>query len=150
MEGVRKLRSLRWFFLVTDIGFIVYWTITGVHLIPNEYLFKDYNNPILMAWNWSFLPLDLFISATGLTSLYFYRKNRPEWRSLALVSLVLTFCSGLQAIAFWVIRNDFSLTWWVPNLFLLLYPLFFIPGFVKRARAGETAGKAGDAVPGNA
>lgn len=142
------MRCLRWFFLVTDIGFIVYWVITAVHLIPKEYLFKDYDNPILMAWNWSFLPLDLFISATGLASLYFYRRNRPEWRSLALVSLVLTFCSGLQAIAFWVIRNDFNLSWWVPNLFLLLYPLFYIPGFAKRA--GEAAGRVNGAVPGNA
>jgi hypothetical protein len=126
------MRRLRWFFLVTDIGFIVYWTITAIHVIPKDYLFKDYDNPILMAWNWSFLPLDLFISATGLLSLYFYRRNRAEWRSLALVSLVLTFCSGLQAIAFWVIRHDFNPAWWAPNLFLLLYPLFFIPGFVLK------------------
>jgi len=121
------MKSLKWFFLVTDIGFIVYWTITAVHLIPKEVLFKDYDNPILMAWNWSFLPLDLFISATGLASLHFFKQNRPQWRSLALISLILTFCSGLQAIAFWVIRNDYNLAWWLPNLFLFLYPLFFIP-----------------------
>jgi len=36
------------------------------HVIPESYLFKDYDNPILQAWNWSFLPLDLCISFTDL------------------------------------------------------------------------------------
>ena len=125
------MNKLKYFFLVVDIGFIAYWLITLLGVIPNEYLFKDYENPILVAWNWSFLPLDLFISATGLTSLWLWKKENNNWKSLALISLVLTFCSGLQAIAFWALRSDFDISWWVPNLFLLIYPLFFIPDFVK-------------------
>ena len=121
------MKTLKPFFLFVDIGFILYWLITYFKLIPAQYLFQDYTNPILVAWNWSFLPLDLFISATGLTSVYLYQKGNKQWRQLALISLVLTFCSGLQAIAFWVIRLDFDPTWWIPNLFLLIYPLFFIP-----------------------
>jgi hypothetical protein len=125
------MNKLKYFFLVVDIGFIAYWLITLLGVIPNEYLFKDYENPILVAWNWSFLPLDLFISATGLTSLWLWKKDNNNWKSLTLISLVLTFCSGLQAIAFWTLRSDFDISWWIPNLFLLIYPLFFIPGFVK-------------------
>ena len=105
--------------------------VTLLHLIPEAYLFKDYNDPILAAWNWSFLPLDLFISITGPGSLYLMRQGNPMWRSLALISLVLTSCSGLQALAFWTLRADFDLVWWLPNLFLLLYPLFFIPTLLK-------------------
>ncbi|MFN8357866.1 MAG: DUF5360 family protein [Spirosomataceae bacterium] len=120
------MKQLRYFFWVTDIGFILYWLITLLHLIPDEYLFQDYKNPLLVAWNWSFLPLDLAISATGLMSLYWWKKQNNGWKHLALISLVLTFCSGLQAIAFWVIRGDFDPTWWIPNLYLLLYPLGFI------------------------
>jgi len=120
------MNKLKYYFLVVDIGFIVYWFITLLGVIPGEYLFKDYNNPILWAWNWSFLPLDLFISASGLTSVYLWRQKNPNWAPLALISLVLTFCSGLQAIAFWSIRLDFDISWWLPNLFLLLYPLFFM------------------------
>lgn len=120
------MKLLRYFFLLTDIGFILYWLITLLLLIPNEYLFQDYQNPILVAWNWSFLPLDLFVSATGLGSLYLWKKQDKRWHKLALMSLVLTFCSGLQAIAFWVIRGDFDLSWWIPNLFLLLYPIPFV------------------------
>ncbi|MEO3945845.1 DUF5360 family protein [Gorillibacterium sp. CAU 1737] len=126
-----KWKALKWIFLGVDIGFIAYWAITFLHLIPAEYLFEDYNDPLLVAWNWSFLPLDLLISATGLTSLFLLRKRNPLWKSIMLLSLVLTFCSGLQAIAFWAIRLEFDPFWWIPNLFLLLYPLFYIPSIVK-------------------
>jgi hypothetical protein len=126
------VKTLKFFFMVTDIGFILYWLITLLHLIPPEYLFQDYTNPILTAWNWSFLPLDLFISATGLTSLYLYRRGDERWTNIALISLVLTFCSGLQAIAFWVLRGDFDPTWWIPNLYLMLYPPFFIVSLLRK------------------
>lgn len=126
-----RMRFLRFFFWLTDVGFIVYWIITLLHIIPNEYLFKDYENPILSAWNWSFFPLDILISITGFASLFLYKKNNPNWSKIALISLVLTSCSGLQAISFWILRSDFDLSWWLPNLYLLIYPLFFIPSVIK-------------------
>jgi hypothetical protein len=122
------------FFLITDIGFIVYWLLTGLALIPPEHAFSDYKNPLIVAWNWSFLPLDLAISATGLSAVYLHRKSNNFWKSLALISLAFTVTSGLNAIAFWVIRGDFNLTWWLPNLYLMLYPLFFIPKLVRALR----------------
>ena len=124
---------LKPFFLIVDIGFILYWTVTLLRLIPEAY-FKDYDNPILAAWNWSFLPLDLLISATGLTSFYLMRRGDVGWRNVALISLVLTSCSGLQTLAFWTLRADFDLFWWLPNAFLLLYPLFFIPALLGANR----------------
>jgi Family of unknown function (DUF5360) len=125
------MKRLKPFFLFTDIAFILYWAITALHLIPPAFLFQDYTNPILTAWNWSFLPLDLFISATGFAALYAHQRRLEVWRSLALVSLTLTFVSGLNAITFWMIRGDFDPTWWLPNLYLLFYPLFFIPRLLK-------------------
>jgi hypothetical protein len=125
------MRALKPFFLATDIGFIIYWLITLLGLIPAEYLFKDYHDPLLVAWNWSFLPLDLLVSASGLGSLLLERQGNPRWRELALVSLVLTVCSGLQAVAFWALRADFDPVWWVPNLYLLLYPLACIWRFLR-------------------
>jgi hypothetical protein len=129
------MRSLKFFFLITDIGFILYWLITLLHLIPPEYLFQDYTNPILTAWNWSFLPLDLFVSATGITSLLLYRRRDERWKLIALISLVLTFASGLQAIAFWVLRGDFDPIWWIPNLYLMLYPPFFIMRLLREKQS---------------
>lgn len=126
------MRIMKILMLATDIGFIAYWLITVLHLIPAELLFRNYNNPILVHWNWSFLPLDLAISATGLTSLWLYHKMNALWRSLAIVSLVLTSVSGLQAIAFWLFAGDLNITWWLPNLFLLVYPLFFLPKLMRQ------------------
>ncbi|EKQ52265.1 MULTISPECIES: YvaD family protein [unclassified Clostridium] len=120
------MKILKNFFLVTDIGFVVYWFITLFHLIPEELLFKDYKNPILVSWNWSFIPLDLLISLTGFLSLYLYYRKNTLWKRLSIISLVLTFCSGLQAISFWSIRYDFDFLWWIFNLYLIIYPLFFI------------------------
>jgi hypothetical protein len=31
-----------------------------------------------------------------------------------------------MALAFWALRRDFDFTWWLPNAFLLLYPLFLV------------------------
>lgn len=124
-------RYLKSFFFITDLGFIIYWSITILKLIPPEYLYQDYNNKLLVIWNWSFFPLDIFISITGFVSLYLNRKKNKQWIALALISLTLTFCSGLQAIVFWIIKSDFDPTWWIPNLFLLIYPLFFIPTLIK-------------------
>ncbi|MBG9733307.1 DUF5360 family protein [Paenibacillus alvei] len=127
-------RTLKAFMLFTDIGFLVYWTITFMGWIPKEYLYQDYSNELLVAWNMSFIPLDLFISITGLLSIYYYHKKKPVWSALCFTSLLLTFCSGLQAIAFWSVRLDFDMKWWTPNLFLLLYPLFFISKVMKGER----------------
>ena len=124
------MRILRRFFLITDIGFIVYWFITLFHLIPQNLLFKDYTNPILVSWNWSFFPLDMVISFTGLFSLYLFYQGNVIWKKFSLISLVLTFCSGVQAISFWVIRYDFDLLWWIFNLYLIIYPMFFIKSLV--------------------
>ncbi|OXS61811.1 hypothetical protein B1A99_04175 [Cohnella sp. CIP 111063] len=129
----RTLKAMMW---LTDIGFILYWFVIWMELIPPEYRYKDYDNEILAAWNVSFAPLDLLISATGLMSLRYFRARNPVWRPLCIVSLVLTFCSGLQAIAFWSIRSDFDWMWWAPNLFLLLYPLFFLPALIQASQSG--------------
>lgn len=126
------MKSLRIFFLITDIGFILYWLITLIGVIPASYLFKDYHNPILSAWNWSFLPLDLMISLSGLWSLRLMSKADVRWKSVALVSLVLTFASGLMALAFWTIRRDFDISWWLPNLYLMLYPVYYIVSLIKQ------------------
>src|SRR4051812_48262981 len=119
------MRRLRVVFVAVDVGFVIYWLFAGLGLFPKAWLFKDYDNAILQAWNFSFLPLDLLISSTGLSAVYCYARGIDAWRTLSVLSLALTFCSGLQAIAFWAIRRDFDVGWWTPNVFLMVYPLYF-------------------------
>jgi hypothetical protein len=130
-------RSLAVLFALTDGGFVLYWLITALALIPPEYLYNDYTQPILVAWNWSFLPLDLAVSLTGFLALAQARRGRA-WEGLALLSLAFTSASGLNALAFWVIRREFDPTWWLPNLYLLLYPLAYIPGLLRRLAPAPT------------
>lgn len=120
------MKYLRPVFLCVDFGFIAYWAVTLLKLLPAEWLYLDYANPLLVAWNWSFLPLDLAVSATGLLALHFHAKGDRRYRPLTLISLCLTTASGFQAISFWAARCEFNAGWWVPNLFLLLYPWYFI------------------------
>jgi hypothetical protein len=124
--------SLKYIFILVDISFIAYWIVSFLNIVPQKYMYSDYTNPIMIDWNWSFLPLDLFISFTGLISVFKFNRNDKSWKKWALISLVLTFTSGLQAISFWAIRFDFDITWWAFNGFLLVYPLFYIPTFMKR------------------
>ncbi len=117
--------------LFTDIGMLLYWAVTaamalGVLALPGEWLFKDYHDPRVMAWNWSFFPLDILLSVTGLLALRMESANHSNWRVMAAVSLTLTFCAGLMAIAYWLIVRDFDPSWWIPNLFLMLWPLPFL------------------------
>ncbi|MGH3146903.1 MAG: DUF5360 family protein [Rubrobacter sp.] len=133
------MRLLKPLLLITDLGFVAYWSVIALDLVPAAYMFADYHDPALVAWNWSFLLLDLLVSATGLTGLWLRRKGLPSWRGVVLVSLVLTSCAGLQAVSFWALRGDFELAWWLPNLFLLFYLPYFVFGLL-RARS-STAGK---------
>ena len=130
------MKHLPKFFYVVDIGFILYWFITGFHLIPDEYLYNDYKNELLVYWNWSFFPLDIAVSATGIYSLYLRKKGSISWTIYALLSLILTSTSGLMAISFWIFKGDYDLSWWAPNLFLLFYPVYFIREIIKSLAKG--------------
>jgi hypothetical protein len=128
-------RALRGFLLLVDLGFLAYWSISALHLVPAAWLYAHYDDPVMVAWNWSFLPLDLFVSATGLSGLWLARRQNPRWPILALVSLAFTSASGLNAIAFWALRSDFDLAWWAPNVVLFLGPWPFVRALWLRQRS---------------
>jgi Family of unknown function (DUF5360) len=125
----RVLGATKIAMLLTDVGLLLYWAIVFAGLIPPELAYKDYTNPILNDWNTSFVLLDLAASLTGLATLCRTRTRLP----LMTVSLTLTSTAGLQAVAFWALRGDFTLTWWAPNLFLLLFPLPALVGLLRGA-----------------
>lgn len=112
--------------LATDLGFAAYWLVTALGIIPAAYLFKDYHDPFMVSWNWSFLPIDLLASASGLAGVALGSRGRR----LADVSLALTFCAGGMALSFWAMRGDFDPAWWLANGFLAAWPLPFL--FARR------------------
>lgn len=127
-------RGLPALMLLTDVGFVAYWVVSGLKLLPPEWLYRDATNPLLVDWNWSFLALDLLVSATGLRALALARRGVPLARDLATISLTLTSASGLMALSFWVLRRDFDVGWWLPTLFLLLFPVPYLARLLRSAR----------------
>ncbi len=134
---MRQYIGLRWLVMATDIGFLAYWSVTAVVAlqmldVPASYLYRGYHDAALMAWNWSFAPLDIAASGLGLLALVQERSSKP-WRGLALLSLAFTSVAGGMAIAFWAISGDFAMEWWAPNLFLFAWPWLYLPRLIGQA-----------------
>ncbi len=131
--------GLRPLLFVTDIGLLTYWSVSALVLfglinIPGEWLFSDYYDPMIFAWNWSFMPLDVVLSVMGLASARLLARDNELGRGLLIGSMALTFCAGLMAISFWAIRLDFDLSWWAANLFLVIWPLVYFPRVIRMPR----------------
>jgi len=108
----------------TEGGMILYWVFAilvalGVILVSPEYMYSDYENPTVVAWNWSFLPIDVTFAVTGLYGRYGKVLDSRQ-TLLSTFSLSLMFCAGLMAISFWAIVGSFDPFWWGINLWLML------------------------------
>lgn len=147
MTAMRLPGGLATLMVATDLGFLVYWLITALGLVPAEYLYNDYTDPMMVDWNWSFLAIDLLVSATGVSALLAARRGSPASVGLALISLTLTAASGLMALSFWTLRADFDPSWWSANAFLLLYPLPYLWRLAVRPPVGLCSGRCSPAPP---
>jgi hypothetical protein len=130
-------RSLKLALAVTDVLFLAYWTVSvlaqlGVVHLPRAWMYAHYDQGLVVAWNWSFLPLDLSFSVLGLSAVEAARRGKAIWRPLALLSLAITTAAGGMAVAYWTLLGEFDPAWFLPNLALVLWPLFFIPGLVRQ------------------
>ena len=112
--------------LTIDFGFIFYWLLIALNLIPHEWVFQNYDDPNVRAWTWSFLPLDIAASITGFIGI----KGKGNL-ALLVISSTLTMVAGGMALAFWGIQSFFNLGWWLPNLFLFVAGLIFLVRLVK-------------------
>ena len=121
---------------ITDTLFLAYWALSalvviGVAHLPTAWMYEGYDQPQTVAWNWSFFPLDLAFSVLGLSAVQKARRNDPMWRPLALMSLVFTMTAGGMAVGYWTILRQFDPSWYLPNLALLIWPLFFLPKLLQ-------------------
>ncbi len=135
-------RSLAIALTVTDWLFIAYWTVSGLDRIglihiPADLLYANAHDPAVIAWNWSFFPLDIAFSVIGLAAVRASRLGRPIWRPLALISLILTMVAGGMAVAYWTLLGEFYPAWFLPNLALLLWPMLFLPGLIRQLASGH-------------
>jgi len=114
---LRLLKSM------TEIAMIGYWLLAGAHAlglisIDPALMYSDYENPLVVAWNWSFFPIDIAFAITGLTAKFGPVSGRLKFK-LETVAAVLMLCAGLMAVSFWTITGDFSPSWWAMNVWLI-------------------------------
>lgn len=114
-----------------DLGFITYWLLISLRILPAEAMFTGYEKPEVQAWNWSFLPLDILASLTGILG---NTTKRLDKKTLLTISLVLTSVAGGMAVGYWAFIGDFELSWWLPNLVLLLFPIWPLTNFIRKTR----------------
>ena len=108
---------------ITEGGMILYWIFAslvalGIIFVPPEYMYSDYQNPTVVAWNWSFFPLDITFAVSGLYSRYGNVLGARR-TFLSTFSLSLMFCAGLMAISFWIVTRSYDPFWWGINLWLI-------------------------------
>ena len=106
---------------VIDVWFIVYWSLIVFRALPPEVMFEGYELREVQAWNWSFFPLDILAAITGII---WQTTKRLNGSVFLIISLVLTSVAGGMALAYWVVLGYFDILWWLPNLVLLLFPLW--------------------------
>jgi len=109
---------------LTECGMLLYWVfallvVLEVISIPPEYMYSDYQNPLVVAWNWSFFPIDVLFSIAGLVG-RFGGLTAGRRAMLSVFSLALMFCAGLMAISFWTLTGEFDVFWWGVNIWLVV------------------------------
>jgi hypothetical protein len=124
---VQLTRLQKVFVWSIDIGLIVYWCLIIFRVLPPEVMFEGYEKREVQAWNWSFFPLDILAAFTGIIAQTTQRLNAPVF---LIISLVLTSVAGGMALAYWVVLGYYDILWWVPNLVLLVFPLWPLYQFV--------------------
>ena len=137
-------RSLAIAITVTDVAFIIYWVVaalsqTGIVHVPAEWMYANYDQADVIAWNWSFLPMDLAFSVFGLKAVAAARREDPSWRAFAIVSLTLTMAAGGMAVSYWAILGELDPFWFLSNLALVIWPLFFMRGLMSDLEPGKAS-----------
>lgn len=121
---------------LTEVGMLAYWIFAasaaiGLIDVPPEWMYSDYRDPVVVAWNWSFLPIDVAFACAGLVA-RFGRLDPGRRAHLRTVSLSLMFCAGAMAISFWTLRGAFDPFWWAVNLWLVMLPAASAIGALRR------------------
>lgn len=129
------MRSAKALLLAVEVALTVYWSAIIAGAIPEQWRFRDYSNPFVQAWNWSFLPLDILAVGISAAGLQLVRTRPSTGRIVLTVGCTLTFCAGLMAISFWALTGDVDPVWWGPNIALMVIPTIVVVGLARTAAA---------------
>lgn len=125
------MRGAEALLLAVDLALTAYWAAIIAGAIPEQWRFRDYTNPVVQAWNWSFLPLDALAVGLSAAGLRLVRTQPPTGRIVLTAGCALTFCAGLMAVSFWALAGDVDPLWWGPNIALMVIPAFVVVGLAR-------------------
>lgn len=111
----------------TELGMLAYWVLAGALVaglvrIDPSLMYSNYENPLVVAWNWSFFPIDVAFAMIGLTARFGSTSGLLRFKLEATAS-VLMLCAGLMAVSYWTMTGEFSPLWWGMNLWLVVLGL---------------------------
>ncbi|CAM3237532.1 DUF5360 family protein [Tsukamurella hominis] len=125
------MRGAKALLLLVDVALTAYWAAIIAGAIPEQWRFRDYTNPVVQAWNWSFLPLDALAVGFGTAGLRLVRTRPETGRIVLTIGCALTFCAGLMAISFWAFAGDVDLAWWGPNIGLMVVAVIVVADLAR-------------------
>ena len=123
------------FMFITDSLFFVYWSVSLIICLggfkpPASLMYKDYQLRHVESWNWSFFPIDMIFTTTGFLSLYLDTKPSMVYKLysklIALISLICVHIAGNMAISYWILMNEYDVSWFLMNAMISIWPLPFI------------------------
>lgn len=119
-----ELRMQKKITTATEIAMLLYWLLAGalaleLITIDPSLMYSDYQNPMVIAWNWSFFPIDVAFATIGLTARFCSMSGQLKFK-LEVTSAVLMLCAGVMAVSYWTITGDFDVTWWSMNVWLIV------------------------------
>ena len=109
---------------ITELAMLAYWVLAGALVlklisIDPALMYSDYENPLVIAWNWSFFPIDVAFAFAGLSARFGTFAEQTKFK-LRTIGSVLMICAGVMAVSFWTITGDFNITWRGVNLWLIV------------------------------
>lgn len=109
---------------ITEIAMLIYWILAGalsanLISIDPSLMYSDYENPLVVAWNWSFFPIDFAFAIIGLMARFGVQAEQLRFK-LKVIAGVLMLCAGLMAVSYWTITGNFDPTWWGMNIWLII------------------------------
>lgn len=108
----------------TNLMMILYWCLAGalaldLVAIDPALMYSDFENPRVVAWNWSFFPIDMAFAILGLIAV-FGSLSALTALKFEIVSAVLMMCAGVMAISYWLLTAEFDPSWWGVNIWLIV------------------------------
>ena len=108
---------------ITELAMLVYWILAAALTfnlisIDPSLMYSDYQNPLVVAWNWSFFPIDIAFAIIGLTARFAIKADQLRFK-LEIIAGVLMFCAGLMAVTYWTIMGEFDFAWCGVNIWLI-------------------------------